>query len=419
VRRALVAAIAATLLLVPTAGLAQEDRPPSGVTVEQVRVDDYPDVLLLVTAPTAFLARDLEAEDWVVTEDDVAQTVSQVARVEGDQIEVVLVIDTSGSMAGEGIEGATTAAANFLAQLPDGAQVALVGFGTTATVVQEFTPDLTLVADALTRLRASGETALYDAVSTAAGLFSEASDAQRSLIVLTDGGDTVSQVSETQAALSIRNADTSFFAVELQTGETATEPLAQLALAAGGAKVGSTPEELETVYNDIANRIVSRYVLRYESQGSGSTTIGVAVADEGAVEPATLQVRFPVSVTAGVVPTTMTSSTTTTTAPPPIEGFAAPVPVVAQPGMIWAGLMAVFVGLGVLLLFLLQPGRATAGGGGRQTVRPSFRTSRQRAVSGLARGLVTVAENAQVFGCAPANMRSSPCSRHSSPSWPA
>ncbi|UCG41403.1 MAG: hypothetical protein JSV07_03885, partial [Acidimicrobiia bacterium] len=116
-RRALVAAIAATLLLVPTAGLAQEDRPPSGVTVEQVRVDDYPDVLLLVTAPTAFLARDLEAEDWVVTEDDVAQTVSQVARVEGDQIEVVLVIDTSGSMAGEGIEGATTAAANFLARL--------------------------------------------------------------------------------------------------------------------------------------------------------------------------------------------------------------------------------------------------------------------------------------------------------------
>ena len=66
-RRALVAAIAATLLLVPTAGLAQEDRPPSGVTVEQVRVDDYPDVLLLVTAPTAYLVADtLTAESAAI-----------------------------------------------------------------------------------------------------------------------------------------------------------------------------------------------------------------------------------------------------------------------------------------------------------------------------------------------------------------
>jgi tight adherence protein B len=394
VRRVLVAVIAATLSLLPQAGLAQE-APESGVTIERVEVSTYPDVLVLVTAPTAFLARDLAAEDWSVFEDDEPQDVIQVARVEGDQIEVVLVIDTSGSMAGEGIEGAKTAAANFLARLPAGAQVAVVGFGTNAYVEQEFTSDLEQVAASLSGLNATGETALYDAVLLGVGLFSEAGDAQRSLVVLTDGADTVSTANETQSALSIRNAATSFFAVELQTGETAAEPLAQLATAAGGAKVGSTPEELEAVYDDIANRIVSQYVLRYQSDGSGATTLGVAVVDEGGVEPATAQVRLPITGTVGsIIPTsTIARSTTTSTAPPPIEGFAAPVPSVGQPSMIWAGLAAVFVGLGILLLFLLQPGTATVGGGST-AVRPSFRTSRQRAVSGLARGLVSVADRA-------------------------
>ncbi|NND84283.1 MAG: VWA domain-containing protein [Acidimicrobiia bacterium] len=394
-RRSIVAMMAAALLLIPQAGLAQEELPPSAVTIERVEAGTYPDVLVLVTAPTEFLTTDLGPDEWVITEDGVSQDVFQVARVEGDQIEVVLVIDTSGSMAGDGIDGATTAAANFLSRLPEGAQVAVVGFGSTAEVVQEFTPDLEAVGSALDSLVATGETALYDAITTAAGLFSESSDAQRSLIVLTDGADTVSGASETQAALSIRNAESSFFAVELQTGETATEPLAQLALAAGGAKVGSTPEELEAVYDEIANRIVSRYVLRYQSEGSGSTTLGVAVGQEGLVQPATSVVRLPITGTVGDVArtTTTTGSTTTTTAPPPIQGFAAPVPTVGQPGMIWAGLAAVFIGLGLLLLFFLQP--ETAGvPRGRQSVRPSFRTSRQRAVSGLARGLVSVADRA-------------------------
>lgn len=397
-RRAFAALLAAALVLVPLAGHAQEDALPSGVVIERVEVGSYPDVLVLVTAPTAFLARDLGPDEWLVEEDGVPQDVLQVARVEGDQIEVVLVIDTSGSMADGGLDGATAAAANFLARLPEGAQVALVGFGSTATVVQEFTPDLDAVSLALTGLTATGETALYDAVITATELFSEAGDAQRSLVVLTDGGDTVSGASETQAALAIRNADTSFFAVELQTGETAAEPLAQLALAAGGEKVGSTTEELDRVYDEIANRIVSQYVLRYESTGSGAATLGVSVVDEGAVAPATLSFRLP---TTGVTATTRPSPTTTapaatTTVPPPVEGFTSTVPTVGQPGMIWAGLAAVFVGLGILLLFFLQPATAIAGGGGagRHAVRPSFRTSRQRAISGVARGLVSVADRA-------------------------
>ena len=297
-------------------------------------------------------------------------------------------------MAGEGLEGAIQAADNFLSRLPEGAQVALVGFGSVARVEQAFTSDLGLVTNALDGLVAAGETALYDAVVTASALFSEASNAQRSLIVLTDGGDTVSGSSETQAALAIRNADTSFFAVELQTSETAAEPLAQLARSAGGSKVGSTTEELATVYDDIANRIVSRYVLRYQSSGSGVSELSIAVADEGAVEPSTLSFRLPITGTpSGTRPlTTTTTVVETTTVPPPLEGTTSPVPLAAQPGMIWVGLAAVFIGLGVLLVFLLQPGRTA--GGGRRGVRPSFRTTRQRAVSGLARGLVSVADRA-------------------------
>lgn len=356
----------------------------SEVEIEEIEVSNYPEVLILVTAPSRFQSSDLASADWVVTEDGERQTVSEAIRVGGEDIEAVLVIDTSGSMQGEPLSVAMAAADDFLDRLPVGTRVALVTFGADSRVSAAFTEDLTVIRDALRGLVASGETALYDAVVEAAGLFSSDEGIQRSMIVLTDGADTTSTASESQASRAVSGADTSFYAIELETPETEAEPLASLAVATGGVKVGATQGDLGTIYDEIATRITSQYLLHYSSSAQGRTTLGVSLVQEGDVEPALLQVRFPVtgSVSSGPSTTPITEPAPATP-PPTLAGSQPTIPVLASRGAIWIGLAGVFVGLAVLLLFLLRPGTPRS-----NTVRPSFRTSRQRAVTSTARTLV-------------------------------
>ena len=107
-------------------------------------------------------------------------------------IGVVLVIDTSGSMnepwptrCGEG------SGASFVSERGAKEQIAVVAFSDLARVVHGFSADDAATAT-VADLTASGETALWDAVSVAAGLFADRPDLQPNLLVLSDGGDTVS-----------------------------------------------------------------------------------------------------------------------------------------------------------------------------------------------------------------------------------
>lgn len=371
-----------TLGLVGLPAIAQTGS--SEVEIEEIEISNFPEVLILVTAPSRFQASDLASNDWVVTEDGDRQTVSEAIRVAGEDIEAVLVIDTSGSMEGEPLSVAMAAAEEFLDRLPIGTRVALVTFGAESRVSAGFTEDLAVIREALRSLEASGETALYDAIVEAAGLFSSDEGIQRSMVVLTDGADTASTASESQASRAVGGADTAFYAIELETPETQAEPLASLAAATGGVKVGATQGDLGTIYDEIATRITSQYLLRYTSTAQGRISLGVNLAQEGDVEPALLQVRFPVtgSVSSGPSTTPITEPAPATP-PPTLAGSQPTIPLLASRGAIWIGLAGVFIGIAVLLLYLIRPGTQRS-----NTVRPSFRTSRQRAVTSTARTLV-------------------------------
>ena len=163
---ALALAIAATLL--PGVGLASAQQP---VSISSVDTDDFPEVVVEFSAPPGFDS-ELSREDITFVEDGEARNFT-LTRTTADNIEVVLAIDTSGSMRGAPIEQAILAARSFVESLPAASRVAVIGFGDEPSVLAEFTSDQPAVLEAIDAITVdpAAETALYDAVRLAAQQF--------------------------------------------------------------------------------------------------------------------------------------------------------------------------------------------------------------------------------------------------------
>ncbi|GAA0214460.1 hypothetical protein GCM10010492_10330 [Saccharothrix mutabilis subsp. mutabilis] len=144
---------------------------------------------LVLTTP------DLAADRVEVRAGDVPLTarVTAADRLEADAPDrgVVLVVDTSGSMAGERIATARRAASGYAASVPADVRVGLVAFADTPALLVSPTTDRAALAAALESLRANGNTALYDALPVAVAALDGVSAPR--LVVLSDGQDTSSR----------------------------------------------------------------------------------------------------------------------------------------------------------------------------------------------------------------------------------
>ena len=104
-----------------------------------------------------------------------------------DNLEVILALDTSGSME-EPLAAARQAAAGFLDALPAEVPVAIVGFGPEAAVLAEATTDRAALEVTLDDLTATGEPRSMTVVHTTGQFTTAATD--RVVVLLSDGGDT-------------------------------------------------------------------------------------------------------------------------------------------------------------------------------------------------------------------------------------
>src|SRR5439155_4664106 len=99
----------------------------------------------------------------------------QAASAANNAIGIVLLVDVSGSMAGDPINQARAALGDFAKNLNSGDAVALYSFDAKVHLLQDFTSDRNLVSQALGKLQATGDTALYDAVNEASKKIAPAS----------------------------------------------------------------------------------------------------------------------------------------------------------------------------------------------------------------------------------------------------
>lgn len=114
----------------------------------------------------------------------------------------MLVIDTSGSMGATGMETVRSATKAYLTEAPKDVRIGVTTFADTAGVDLAPTTNRAKVRRVVDGLRARGETSLYAAVSAAAKQLGTEGD--RSMVLLSDGADTMSEDPEAGLAAATR-----------------------------------------------------------------------------------------------------------------------------------------------------------------------------------------------------------------------
>ena len=274
-RRTLAAALvaaAAFFVAAPAATAAD------GITIRKLDVSAFPKVTLsaLVAGETPDLGGFSLRENGKILRDFEVVPIGQTDTAIG----IVLVIDTSGSMrTGDKLTAAKDAAKQFIAQKLPNDQVAVVAFSNQATVATGFTNDGGRLSQIIDGLVASGETALFDGVRTAASLFTDRPDLQANIVVLSDGADTVSQNGVGEAEASVLTAKAALFAVGLRGGEFDAGSLTRLAQASGGQYTETRdPRALTGLYQNVQRALQNQYEISYNSAAQGSVEISLAVA---------------------------------------------------------------------------------------------------------------------------------------------
>ena len=170
-------------------------------------------------------------------------------------------------------------------------RVGVVAFGSQPSLIAGPTTDRALLSSRVAQLTATGETALYDAVTFASSQFT-ADARDRAIVLLSDGGDTASTTTLDQAAAAAAGVRTNV--IELVTGESNCAVLGQLA-AAGGGSVSSVadPAALAGLYRGAAASLANQYRVTYETSSHGAVALTVRVTTPAGALEATTDVDLP------------------------------------------------------------------------------------------------------------------------------
>lgn len=272
------------LLLLTAVPAAAQDGDAAILRGGDVDTSAYPDVELVVSLPAGLGGIDPDTGEesastptFLVTEGGTAQPAT-VEPLSSSALDVILAIDTSGSMSGGALDAARAAALAFATELPATARVGVVGFGPEPVTALELSRDREALAVSLIGLQSQGETALYDAVTLAATLTDPQRDARTALVILSDGGDTVSIADAVTAANDAAKAFDVVHAVALQTSEQDAATLDGLISGDGAVAEAEDTVALSSIYTDIAGRITNQYALRWTTTFDADAAVVVSYA---------------------------------------------------------------------------------------------------------------------------------------------
>jgi Ca-activated chloride channel family protein len=173
-------------------------------------------------------------------------------------VNLVMLLDVSGSMRGEKIDNMLRAAEQFVNQMGDEDSITIIAFSDELNLVaepQQVGPARAEIAGAIGRLEAAGDTALYDAIGVGARVIEDttASDTTNALVVLTDGQDTYSsRYSFDQNLIDLAAAnDTTVFTIAY--GDDADrDVLSRLAFGANGNFYLGDEASIAAIYQEMS-----------------------------------------------------------------------------------------------------------------------------------------------------------------------
>lgn len=174
-------------------------------------------------------------------------------------VNLVMQIDTSGSMQGEKLRSVQEAAVQFVNQMGDRDYLTLIAFSQTNVVTlidhQQIGIAREQAAAAIRGLSASGSTPLYDALGYGAQVIQESASSQttNAIVVLTDGKDTSSQSFDFNQDLinGLLQSDATIFTIAY--GSDADETLlSDLALRANGNFYLGDEASIAAIYDEMS-----------------------------------------------------------------------------------------------------------------------------------------------------------------------
>lgn len=262
------------LVLLIAAGLYGQvpQPPPAGDdSITTLKVDvKLVNVFATVTDENGAPVSSLRKEDFQVLEDGVEQKIAVFNRESELPLSIVLAVDTSLSTKKDlplELESARRFSASILRPID---AVSLFQFSEFVDQIQPFTSDPRKLERALQSVKPGSATALYDAVYlTSSALMKR--QGRKVLVVITDGGDTMSRIAYKDAVRAAQQAEAivySIIMVPIQASagrDTGGEhALIQISKDTGGKYYYATSlPQLDAAFRQIDEELRTQYLLAY------------------------------------------------------------------------------------------------------------------------------------------------------------
>jgi Ca-activated chloride channel family protein len=244
--------------------LAQE--PETTIKVDVKLVNVFVTVTDAHGAPVA----NLQKENFVLKEDGKEQKIAIFGRESALPLSIVLAVDTSLSTRKD-LPLELISARKFVHAIvrpQDG--LSLYKFSEEVSELVPFTSDLKKIDAGIDRVRNGSATALYDAIFLGSRALSRR-QGRKVLVVITDGGDTMSQVNYKEALRAAQEAEAIIYSIiivpiEADAGrDTGGEhALIQISTDTGGKYYYATSlPQLDDAFRQISDELRTQYLLAY------------------------------------------------------------------------------------------------------------------------------------------------------------
>ncbi len=287
-------AILSLLLATSLFSAAQEPETTFKVDVKLVNV------FVTVTDERGAPAAGLKKENFELREDGKEQRIAVFGKESALPLSIVLALDTSLSTRKDLPLELVSARRFAHAILRPIDALSLYQFSEIVNEVVTFTSDLNKIDRGIDRVRTGAATALYDALYLGAEAL-EPRQGRKVMVVITDGGDTMSKVSYQEALRAAQESEAIVYSIivvpiEASAGrETGGEhALIQISADTGGRYFYATSvPQLDEAFRQISDELRTQYLLAYypSQRLSDSEFRRILVSIQGAPESSAFKVR--------------------------------------------------------------------------------------------------------------------------------
>src|SRR5215469_3065728 len=225
----------------------------------------------------------IEKEHFQVFEDGARQEIRSFESA-SEELSCAILLDVTSSMR-DALSGVKNAVSDLVDEMRPGDTTAIYGFSTTLQTMQEFTTDKSALKRAVSRARAQGETALFDAIAQTAREI-ESRPGKKAIVLFTDGADNASQLMAHDATRRVYQAGVPIFAVaegSALSDSSLLKQLKELAEKTGGICYRArNSHEVANVFGDIQAELKHVYLISYRPpQSSEAKWRSIKIAVDG------------------------------------------------------------------------------------------------------------------------------------------